>query len=66
LREEQLVCGVLLALQQLQLHGLHITKRAVSKIVGVSISGLLYYPKVKIVLEEAIENSKAINKKGVG
>lgn len=50
-REQTLVTEVQQAITQLQQHGQPIRQRAISNIVGLSPTGLRYYPRVRAILQ---------------
>jgi len=55
-RENELVLMVSATVTRLQLLGKPISGKAVARAIGMSGTGLKYYPKVKKVLDNAIEN----------
>jgi len=63
-REEELTQQVVAALQQLRDQNRRITKRALEKLVHVS-NICLYYPKVRILIEKAIQAQHTANETAV-
>jgi len=63
-REEELIQQVIAALQQLRDQNRRITKRAIEKAVHVS-NICLYYPKVKVLIEDAMQAQRNTNEPAV-
>jgi hypothetical protein len=63
-REEELTGQVLNALQQLRDQNRPISKKAIEKIVHVS-NICLYYPRVKALIESAIQAQRTANETSV-
>jgi NADH:ubiquinone oxidoreductase subunit E len=64
-REEELTQQVVAALQQLQDQNRHITKRAVEKLVHLS-NICSRYPKVRVLIESAIQVQRTPNETAGG
>ena len=64
-REEELTQQVVAALQQLRDQNRRITKRAIEKVVHVS-NICLYHPKVRVLIESAMQVQRTTNASALG